>query len=115
MKKLKLNLNLKKIEWPKINKFRKDAPLALMSYIHILVILPLIFRNKSDFVHYHSRQGLFLLGIWVLFGFSLFIPYLPWIFLIVIFVDMLFGIIYVLLSKEKPMPIFGKMAEKLNI
>jgi uncharacterized membrane protein len=115
MKKLKLNLKLKKINWPKIQDMKKEAPLALLSYLHILVIIPLIFSKKSDFVKYHSRQGLMLLLFWILVGFSFYVPYLPWLLLIIIFVDILYGIIHVVLGKTRPMPLIGKMAEKMSI
>jgi uncharacterized membrane protein len=115
MKKIKFKLKFKKIKWPTIKKIRKDAPLAFLSYLHILVLIPLIFGKKNEFVHYHAKQGFLLLAFWVLAGFSLYVPYLPWLFLIIIFVGFLYGIIYVLLGKTKPMPIIGKMAEKLSI
>jgi uncharacterized membrane protein len=114
-KELKPNFDLKKINWPSIRNIRKDALLALFSYLHILVLIPLIFGRKDQFVRYHVKQGLLLLIIWVLASFALYLPYLPWIFLIVIFVDVLFGIIHVILGKERPMPILGKLAEKISI
>jgi len=113
--KIKPNLNLKKINWPSIKDLRKDALLAVLSYLHVLVLIPLIFGKKDEFVHYHAKQGFFLLIIWILAGFAFYLPYLPWIFLIVLFVDILFGVLHVIFGKTRPMPLFGKLAEKINI
>jgi len=108
-------INFKAIKWPNFKKVRKDAFLAVLSYLHILVLIPLIFGKKDEFVKYHAKQGLLLLIFWVLFGFSLFLPYLPWLFLIVIAIGIVSGIICVILGKEKPMPIIGKLALKMNL
>ncbi len=111
----KPNLNLKKINWPSIRDIRKDALLAILSYFYVLVLIPLIFGKKDEFIHYHAKQGLLLLILWVLAGFTFYLPYLPWVFIIVIFVDVLFGVIHVILGKERPMPILGKMAERISV
>lgn len=111
-RKLKPNFNLKKINWPSIRDLRKDALLAILSYFHVLVLLPLIFGRKDQFVHYHAKQGLLLLILWVLAGFSFYLPFLPWLFIVIIFVDLLFGVIHVILGKERPMPIFGRIVER---
>lgn len=115
LSKIKPNFQFKKISFPNIRDFRKDALLAVLSYIHILAIVPLLFGRRNEFVHYHAKQGFFLLIIWVLAGFALYLPFLPWVFFVLIFVDILFGLIHVALGKTRPMPLMGKLAERMSV
>ncbi len=109
MKKINLKaINLR--DWPELHKLRHDAFLAFLSYLHILVFIPLLFGKKDEFVHYHAKQGFLLLIVWFLFGFSLFLPYLPWLFIILIAICMVSGIVNVLLGKKRPMLLIGKYA-----
>jgi uncharacterized membrane protein len=44
---------------------RSDVVLALLSYLPVLFLVPLLFRRRSRFVVYHSRQGLYLFTVWL--------------------------------------------------
>lgn len=109
MKKIKLNVPKinkekikKRLDWSKLN-FRKLnwlTILALLSYLHILVVIPLIFGRKSQFVQFHVRQGLILLAFWILFQVSIFLPILPWFLALYILVSIVYGIISVVTGRR---------------
>jgi len=105
-------LNLTKLDWSKWNfrKFNWLTIMSAMSYLYVLVFIPLIFGRKSSFASFHARQGFLLLGLWILFGFTFFLPVLPWIFAIFIAVCIIWGIINVISGQEKPLPWIGKLA-----
>lgn len=98
----------KKIKIPRIRKINVWTILALISYLNILVFIPLLLSKKNTFIAYHAKQGFALLVVWVLFFFSFYIPVLPWIFALYILICIVYGIYNVLTSKEKPLPIIGK-------
>lgn len=116
--KLKLGDNLKgKIKQPHISfswirKIRSDALWGIAAYLHLLIVLPLIFKRKDQFVQYHIKQGIAVLFIWVLFLFSFFVPVLPWLFGFLLLVLILAGITNVIMSRERPLPLIGRIAER---
>ncbi|HOX40795.1 MAG TPA: hypothetical protein PK263_01210 [bacterium] len=82
--------------------------LAALSYIHVLVILPLVLKRKNQFVDYHVRQGIALLVVWIVFGVTFYLPVLPILFAFYISVSILIGIINIASGKERPLPIIGR-------
>ena len=89
--------------------------LGILAYLHVLVIISLIFGRKDGFVKYHTKQGLVLLLVFVIGFFTFFVPLLPWLFAIYWVIGLVIGIVNVLLSKERPLPLLGKWAESINI
>jgi uncharacterized membrane protein len=83
---------------------------ALMSYLGVLVVLPLILKKDSKFTLFHVKQGLVLLVGWVLSW----LPFGPIIGIIALIFSII-GIINVLNGEEKKLPIVGDLAEKINI
>lgn len=83
---------------------------ALLSYLGALVVLPLLFKKESAFVQFHAKQGIVILGGWVLgwlpFGF---------VFAIAAIVFSIVGIISVLKGEKKVLPVIGELAEKINL
>lgn len=86
--------------------------LALLSYLNILFIVPLVAAPDSKFARFHANQGL------VLFLFSLItkvvfaVPVVGWIvgavFEVIIVIGLISGIINVLKGKAKELPVIGK-------
>ena len=108
-------------EETKIEEAKKGKvnPMAILSYIGILVLVPLLVEKQDEFVKFHARQGLVLficeigtmLISWVpiigwLFGFLLWILWL---------VFSIIGIINVLNGKKTPLPIIGQFADRFKI
>lgn len=95
-----------------IRKFNWLTILTLLSYFNILVLIPFFGLRKSQFGEYHARQGLALLAVWVIGGFSFYLPVLPYLFAFFILICMVYGIVNVFLGRERHLPLIGKLALK---
>jgi uncharacterized membrane protein len=84
---------------------------ALLSYLGILCLIPLLAKKDSKFAQFHAKQGLLLVIGWVVSWF----PILGWIIGIIVLVLSIIGIVNVLSGEMKKLPLIGDYAEKLNI
>lgn len=96
-----------------IKNIRKDAIWGVVCYLYILVLIPLLFQRKDEFVQYHARQGLALLMVWVVFSFSFYLPVLPWILFLYILFNFITGIINVIRGRKNPLPLIGRFTENI--
>ncbi len=85
-------INLRKVNWLTI--------LGILCYLHVLVLIPLIFGRKSPFVQSHVKAGMALLFVWVLFALSFHIPLFPWVFFVYLVVSIIRGITQVATGRE---------------
>lgn len=94
-------------------------PMAILSYLGILVIIPLLVAKDDDFVLYHSKQGLVLLIAGVIGMFVGAVPIIGWLLAPFItlawLIFIILGIMNVLRNEKKELPIIGKYADKFNI
>lgn len=83
---------------------------ALLSYLGVLVVIPLFGKTESPFVQFHARQGFLILIGWVL-------AWLPFGFIIgiIAFVFSIVGLINVINGDKKKLPFVGDLAEKINL
>ena len=96
---------------------------AIISYLWILFLVPLLAKKDNKFAVYHAKQGLVLfiasIIVWVVAFVLMFIPILGWIvgfiLWILMFVLWLIGIINAATGKYSPLPVIGGYAEKLKI
>ena len=96
-----------------------DLLFGILSYLGILVIIPLVIKNKSSFARFHSKQGLVLFLCEVILsalGYGFFRPFGPIIDLVnlLIFILFVIGIINVVQHKEKELPVIGHLANSFN-
>ena len=92
----------------------KEKIWAFVSYLPLLFIIGLT-NKKSEFIHYHAKQGMMLFVLGVILIFAFWIPianFLLWIAFIVIWV---MGVINALSGKKEPAPIVGRLAESVKI
>ena len=99
---------------------QKNIGMALLSYLGILVIIPLITEAKNDpFVKYHIKQGLVLLITCVIGSAVSMVPIIGWILSPFIFLFMIvlaiIGIVNAVGGKEKPLPLIGHYSDKIHI
>lgn len=89
---------------------RDNKMWALLSYLGVLVVIPLFGKTDSPFVQFHARQGFLILIGWVL-------AWLPFGFIIgiVAFVFSIVGLINVINGDKKKLPFVGDLAEKINL
>lgn len=90
--------------------------MAVLCYFGILVLIPFLTDAKNDpFVKFHIKQGLVLLIAYVIVGFIVWVPVVGWILGVILFILFLMGVINAASGKQKPLPIIGQLAEKINI
>lgn len=92
--------------------------LAIISYIGILCLVPILMKEKDEFVKFHAKQGLVLFIAEVATLLISWIPILGWfigfIFWIIWLVLSLMGIINAVGGKQVPLPVIGKFAKKFK-
>ena len=93
---------------------QENKTIAMLSYLGILFIIPMLLKPKSEFVKFHIKQGIVLTIGWVIgmvlypiFGLGFFVH-------IAIVIFSIMGIINVSEGKMKDLPIVSDLAQKLN-
>ena len=85
---------------------------AALSYLGLLVLIPILAAPNSRYARFHSNQGLVLLIASMLVGVIGVIPILGWILAavggIATFVLMILGIVNAIGGRAKELPIIGK-------
>ncbi len=92
--------------------------MAILCYLGILVVIPLLTAKDDPFVKFHIKQGLVLLIASVINIFISMVPFIGWVvgfvIWIIILVLAIMGILNVLGGKQKPLPVIGQFAKKFN-
>ncbi len=90
--------------------------MAAVSYLGILVIIPLLISRKDKFVLFHAKQGLVLLLVYVVAGIAMsWIPIIGNLVGLLGFVASIAGLIQALQGKWWKMPLIGDLAAKFRI
>ena len=91
---------------------RNADVLGVFCYMGPLLIIPYIIRPDSDFIKYHTNQGLLLLLTLIICLVVMIVPIIGWlaglvgeVFSVICFI---IGIVNVLNGRMKPLPIIGK-------
>lgn len=96
-----------------------DNVIAILSYIGILFLIPMLAAKDNEFAQYHAKQGLVLFIAEIATALIAWIPILGWIIGLIAWITWLIlaitGITNVLGGKKKPLPLIGKFADKFNI
>lgn len=92
---------------------------ALISYLGVFVLLPLILHLKSEFVVHHRKQGMALFCIEIFSVFIFLIPFvgwlvglIGWLFSVVLSI---IGVINVLQKKYWSVPFLIKISDKIKL
>jgi uncharacterized membrane protein len=104
----------------------ENKVLAAISYLGILVLIPLLMKKESKFVKEHAKQGLVLfiaeIVLWIvdlIFAFipvlGLIISILIWIVLVAIGILSIIGLIYALQGKFWKMPLVYDWAQSFKL
>ena len=93
--------------------------IAALSYLGLLVLVPLLAKKDSPFCQFHAKQGLVLLIAWVVIGVVAVIPILGWIISILgsilLAIFFIIGIVNALSGKAKELPLIGQLGNKFNL
>ena len=97
----------------------ENKVIALLSYLGIVVLVPLLAKKESPYAQFHAKQGLVLLIAWIAIGIITVIPIIGWIIgpiaSIVLLIFSIIGIINALGGQTKELPLIGQFGEKLNL
>ncbi|MDP2653941.1 MAG: hypothetical protein Q8Q08_07920 [Candidatus Omnitrophota bacterium] len=90
--------------------------IAILSYLPVLCIIPLVLKKENPFVLYHGRQGLVIftaeVGVFVFsIPFSWILPVGMFVLLLISFI----GIIAVLKGQYVEFPLVTKLAQKITL
>jgi len=92
---------------------------AVLAYLWILCLVPLLLKKDDEFILFHAKQGLMLFILEVAIGIIAVIPFLGWLIGIVgtllCGVLSIMGIIQVLMGNEWKIPVIGDWAEKITV
>lgn len=99
------------------NDVEENKVMAVLAYIWILVLIPILAAPNSKFAKYHANQGLILLifGVvgGIVGGLLGLIPYVGWVFGTLIgiadLIFMVLGIVNAVNGEEKPLPLIGNL------
>lgn len=97
--------------------YRRDAKenrlMAYLAYLGPLVCIPLLSKNKSDFLHYHCNQGLVLLLYLVAVTFCDILPIVGGVVsglgTVAGFIWMIMGLENVAKGRRRPLPVIGNI------
>ena len=93
----------------------KSKLIALLSYFAIVQFFPLNFFRRDEFVSYHAKQGVVLFILAIMVTFTFWISILGWVCTLAYLVIWFTGAINALSGKKEPVPVVGKIAERLAI
>jgi uncharacterized membrane protein len=88
---------------------------ALMSYLSVLCIIPLVFKKDNRFVLFHAKQGLVIFIAEVAFFILSIIIKLKTIGILFFGILSLWGITQTLSGKYTKIPIISDIAEKISL
>lgn len=89
--------------------------LAALSYLGILVFVPLLLKRESAFCRMHSAQGILLLAAWMVLIFFVWIPVVGWLLGIGLFLAHIGAFISCLQGSFWEVPFIGAYRKKLQL
>lgn len=95
----------------------KNRLIAALSYLGILVLIPLFFAGKDDpFVKFHARQGLVILIAYILVTIAVgWIPVVGNLVWLLIGIVNIVGLVQALMGKWWKIPVIGDIAAKFKV
>ena len=101
------------------NLTQEDKVYAALSYIFILVFIPLLLKPQNGYVQFHAKQGLVLFLVEVALWVVGVVPVLGWLIgfvgHIVVVILAILGIVAALVGRYWEMPFLGEYAKKVNL
>ncbi len=92
------------------NKF-----IAALSYIGILVLIPLFLARKSAFAQEHAKQGVILFIVWIVGSLVFWIPLLGWLLALVIAIGAIVAFVKCLMGEFWEIPVLGVWRKKIHL
>jgi uncharacterized membrane protein len=94
---------------------QNNTLMAILCYLGILVIIPILTAKDDPFVKFHIKQGLVLLIAFIISGVFVWIPILGWILWLITVALMVTGIVNAASNQQKELPIIGHLGRNFHI
>jgi len=98
---------------------KENKVLAIIAYLGILCLIPLLLKKDSPFAQFHGKQGLVLLLAWIVASVVMIVPILGWLVGAVAhlacLVLMIVGIVHAVKGEAIELPWIGKYVKSLNL
>lgn len=95
--------------------FEDNKFLAVVGYLGILCLIPLLAKKDSPYAQYHGKQGLVLCILWVITWLIGWFPLVGWALCIAAIILTIIGIQNAWSGKLEELPVIGKYAEKIKL
>lgn len=104
---------------PAANDNGQNKAMAVIAYLGILFLVPLLAAKDSQFAQFHAKQGMILFLAEIALSIVGMIPFLGWLVWgfgsLLVFILFIIGIANALSGKEQPLPLIGGFADKFNL
>lgn len=90
-------------------------PVAALSYLWLLCLVPFVLRRGNAYVHYHAKQGVALLAVELVGSALLVVPYLNWLVAVGLLAMVAIGLANALTGRAAPLPVIGRVAAALRL
>jgi len=105
----------KKITKTEDKDILENKSIAVLSYLWILCLIPLLTKKDSKFVQFHAKQGLVLLIIEIAGTLIYWFPILGQLFALLLLIVSITGVIKTLNGESWKIPYIYDLSKKINI
>ena len=88
---------------------------AMLSYLGILFLVPLLIKKESPFAQFHAKQGLVMTIGWIVGSFVFRIPLFGWLLMLAFFVLNIMALVKTYNGEAWEIPVVKDAVKKLNI
>lgn len=96
------------------SNFDDSKIFAILSYLWILFLVPLIFKHDNEFVQFHAKQGMVLFGCWLIGWLFFWLPLVGFFLYLAIIILSAIGIVAAFQGRYWEMPVLGRYARKIK-
>lgn len=103
------------IKTPDAKDAADNKAVAMIGYLGILCLLPLLLKKDSAFAQFHGKQGLILCLAWIVVMLVGWFPFIGWALWLVAVVFTVLGLMNAYNGKMEPLPFIGQYADKIKL
>jgi uncharacterized membrane protein len=103
------------IKMPDAKDAADNKVVAMIGYLGILCLLPLLLKKDSAFAQFHGKQGLVLCLAWIVVMLVGWFPFIGWVLWIATVVLTVVGMMNAYNGKMELLPLIGQYADKIKL
>ncbi len=93
----------------------KNKNIAVLSYVWILCLVPLLGKRDSEFAQFHAKQGLVLFAVEIIASLFVWFPIFGQLIMIGLLVLSVIGIVKTLNGERWEIPVIYEWSKKINL